>query len=109
MELKDKKCVPCEGGVEPMQESEEEKYINDVPSWSIERNGEHKIRKEFKFDDFKQAMKFVNNIADIAQKEGHHPNFCVNYNVVNTVLFTHAIGGLSENDFIMAAKIDNAL
>jgi len=106
MALKDKKCVPCEGGVEPMKKDEEDKYLKEVPSWSIERNGTHKIYKKFEFKDFKQAMQFVNKMGDVAEDEGHHPNFCVNYNKVDVELFTHAINGLNENDFIMADKID---
>jgi 4a-hydroxytetrahydrobiopterin dehydratase len=106
MDLTEKKCKPCEGDVDPMNEKQENEYIEQVPSWSLERDGEHKIHKDYKFDDFKEAIGFVNRMADIAEEEGHHPNFTVNYNVVKTDLSTHAIGGLSENDFIMAAKLD---
>jgi 4a-hydroxytetrahydrobiopterin dehydratase len=109
MALKDKKCVPCEGGVNPMTDKEEESYMEHISSWNLDRDGVHKISKEFTFGDFKEAMRFVNKMADIAEDEGHHPNFTVEYNKVKTELFTHAINGLSENDFIMAAKIDEAV
>ena len=107
MELKNKQCKPCEGGVAPMSEAEEEQYVQSVPSWSLNRDGTHRISKDFKFKTFPQAIQFVNKVAEIAENQGHHPNFCVNYTVVKTELYTHAIDGLSENDFIMAAKLDN--
>ncbi len=106
MKLDEKKCKPCEGDVDPLSKRDEEKFLQEVPSWSLNRSGTHRIQREFKFDDFKEAIKFVNKMADIAEEEGHHPNFTVEYNVVKTELFTHNIGGLSENDFIMAAKLD---
>lgn len=70
------------------------------------RDGTHKIRKQFKFKDFKKAMEFVNEVADLAESEGHHPDIKIVYNKVQLDLFTHAVGGLSENDFIMASKIN---
>ena len=107
MKLTDKKCVPCEGGVEPFSNKEEDKYMDQLSHWSLDRDGIHKIQREFEFDDFNHAMRFVNKMADLAENEGHHPNFTVKYNKVNTELYTHAIGGLSENDFIMAECHEN--
>ena len=79
-------------------------HAASVPSWKVLDN--KKLEREFKFKDFKGAMAFVNRVADIADSEGHHPDIYVFYNLVRFELSTHAIGGLSENDFILAAKID---
>ncbi len=102
--LSEKKCVACEGGTPPLNESEIAGYMAEISGWEIIDN--KKIRKEFKFKNFKEAMTFVNKIAEIAEAEGHHPDIHIFYNRVNIELWTHAVGGLSENDFIMAAKIE---
>ena len=106
MNLKDKKCVPCEGGTNPLTFKEEEEYLNAIPQWEIDREDVHKIKKIFKFEGFVDAINFVNKIAKVAEEEGHHPNISINYNKVYIELYTHAIVGLSMNDFIMASKID---
>lgn len=106
MELHEKKCVPCKGGIPPMSEQEEDQYINEVSDWTLDREGTHKINRNFKFKNFKRAMTFVNKIAEIAEQEGHHPDICIHYNKVNLELYTHAIDALHENDFILAAKIN---
>ena len=95
-------------GPPPLLDEKEDELIEQISDWTLLRDGTHKITKQFKFEDFKKAMKFVNKIADLAKKEGHHPDIKIVYNKVNLDLFTHAVGGLSDNDFIMAAKI-NAL
>ncbi len=100
-----KKCVPCEGGVMPFDKKESEKYLSQLSGWSLDEKAE-KISKEFKFKDFIGAVNFVNSIAEIAEEEGHHPDIHIFYNKVLLELSTHSIGGLSENDFILAAKID---
>ena len=106
VELKNKKCVPCEGGVPPLTPGEIEKYQKELKtSWEVVEN--KKIKKEFVFKNFKQAMAFVNEVADLAEFEGHHPDIYIFWNKVTLELSTHAIKGLSENDFIMAAKIDS--
>lgn len=79
-------------------------YVKNISGWKVV--DDKKITKEFKFKDFKEAMVFVNNIADIAEAEGHHPDIYIFYNLVRIELSTHAVHGLSENDFILAAKID---
>jgi len=107
--LEKKHCVPCEGNEEPLSNKEEEKLMKHIKGWDLDRKKVHKIRKTFMFKDFKQAMGFVNNIAIIAEEEGHHPDIYIFYNKVVIELHTHAIKGLSENDFIMAAKIDKLL
>lgn len=101
-----KKCVPCEKrGMKPMDRAEAQDYIDENPDWVLNSEAT-KISKEFKFIDFIGAINFVNLVADIAEEEGHHPNIKIDYNKVTLELSTHAIGGLSENDFILAAKID---
>ena len=114
-DLLTKKCVPCEGGVPPLSHEEIQKYLPQVPGWELfEEENENvkksglgaKISKQYKFKDFIGAINFINNVAEIAETEGHHPDIKVNYNKVLLELSTHAIGGLSENDFILAAKID---
>ena len=99
------KCVPCEGGVDPIDRVGAQKYLPNVPGWNLSEDAK-KISKEFKFKDFIGAINFVNNVAALSEEEGHHPDIKINYNKVELVLSTHAIGGLSENDFIMATKVD---
>lgn len=103
-DLASKHCVPCEGGVSPMPEEEIKKYLTELGSGWEYVNGQ--ITKVWKFADFKEAMLFVNRVADIAETEGHHPNIHIFWNKVRCELYTHAIRGLSENDFILAAKIE---
>ncbi|MFZ1291369.1 MAG: 4a-hydroxytetrahydrobiopterin dehydratase [Melioribacteraceae bacterium] len=106
MSLLDKKCIPCEGFLKPFDENQEQKYLKQVKDWKLFSEAEHRIVKNFIFSDFVNAISFVNKIAEISETEGHHPNIGIKYNIVNIELYTHAIGGLSENDFILAAKID---
>ena len=105
MELREKKCEPCEGGVKPMNKDIVEEYLGKV-SREWKAKDDKKIRREVPFENFKRGMAFANQIAVIAEQEGHHPDLCIHYHQVDVELTTHAIGGLSENDFIMAAKID---
>ena len=88
-----------------MSRSEAETYLALVPGWRLTEGEPLKIARSVKCKDFAQAMAFVNRLAEMAEAEGHHPDFCVSWNRVKLELVTHAIGGLSENDFIMAAKI----
>lgn len=104
MNLVEKKCLPCEGGTPPLGEPEINTLSKEVPSWSL-REGH--LFRSFRFRNFKEAINFVNSLAELAESEGHHPEICIHYNKVEVELWTHAIKGLSENDFIMAAKIDN--
>lgn len=102
-----KKCTPCEGGTPPLTPEEIQKYLPQVPDWEVlSATGGKKLRQEFKFKDFKEAMAFVNKVADLAESEGHHPDILIHsWNKVRIETTTHSVGGLSENDFIMAAKI----
>lgn len=105
MSLLSKKCVPCEGGVPALTLSQAQEYVKETPGWEIIEEGK-KIRRELKLQNFKEAIVFVNKVADLAESEGHHPDFHIFYSRVILELWTHAIGGLSDNDFIMAAKIN---
>lgn len=106
MDFASKKCVPCEGGTKPLTKEKVEEYLPVInPSWEVVDN--LRLKRKFKFKDFKQAMEFVNKVADLAKSEGHHPDIEINYNKVTLELTTHAIGGLSENDFIIATKVEN--
>jgi 4a-hydroxytetrahydrobiopterin dehydratase len=100
-------CVPCEGGIAPLTKKDAEETMKHVPGWTLDTDGKH-IRCSFTHKDFVEAMAFVNKVADIAEKEGHHPDIAIHWNRVDLDLWTHAIGGLSTNDFIVAAKV-NAL
>lgn len=103
MSLTEKKCVPCEEGIPKLNAEEAKRLLTELPGWSLQENKIHKI---FKFKTFMKSIEFVNQMAKIAEGEGHHPNFCVNFREVEVNIWTHAIDGLSENDFILAAKIN---
>ncbi|MDL1873420.1 4a-hydroxytetrahydrobiopterin dehydratase [Deltaproteobacteria bacterium PRO3] len=102
-ELLKKKCVPCEGGIPKLEGPVLQMMLQEVSGWELRGD---RIHKDFRFKNFLQAMDFVNAMARLAEDEGHHPDFCVHYREVAVTIWTHAIGGLSENDFILAAKID---
>jgi 4a-hydroxytetrahydrobiopterin dehydratase len=106
-ELATRHCVPCEGGTKPMTADEAERYVAQVDGWVLVNGEPLKIRRKLpRFKNFGQAMTFVNRVAELAEGEGHHPDICISWNRVTLELVTHSIGGLSENDFIMAAKIN---
>lgn len=107
-ELTSKHCKPCEGGVSPMSKGEAEKLLAQVPGWGLSEDGKA-LHRSFKFKNFHRTMEFVNALAWIAHQEDHHPDLEVGYNRCSVRFSTHAIGGLSENDFICAAKIDALL
>jgi 4a-hydroxytetrahydrobiopterin dehydratase len=104
-DLADKKCVPCEGGIPPLGEEEVKELEKQVSNdWKVVEN--KKLFREFSFVNYKHTMDFVNKVALLAEEEGHHPVMHVHFGRVDIELWTHAIDGLSENDFILAAKID---
>jgi 4a-hydroxytetrahydrobiopterin dehydratase len=105
-ELAEKKCKPCEGGTTPLTRPEAERLLGKLaPDWKLADDA-HAIRREFHFKDFYRTMSFVNALAHVANIEDHHPDLNVGYNYCRVFFTTHAIKGLSENDFICAAKID---
>jgi 4a-hydroxytetrahydrobiopterin dehydratase len=97
------KCKPCEGGVAPLAAEAIEKLLQDLQGWQVV---DGKLRKDFKFPDHYVTMTFVNAVAWVSHRQGHHPDLAVGYNTCRVEYITHAIGGLSESDFICAAKID---
>jgi len=106
MNLKSKTCIPCEEGAPVVTSEELVKYLRELPNWEAYDNGT-KIKREFVFEDFNSAIVFVNKVAALAEKEGHHPNiYLYDFKKVRCELWTHKIGGLHKNDFILAAKID---
>jgi len=107
-DLFNKKCVPCEGGVIPFDISEIHKYQKKVDGWNITENKDKIffLFKKFKFDNFIKSQSFVNEVGKISEEEGHHPDISFGWGYVEIKITTHAIKGLSENDFILAAKID---
>jgi 4a-hydroxytetrahydrobiopterin dehydratase len=102
--LADKNCVPCRGGVPPLQGRELAALAKEVPGWKVVED--HHIVRAFKFKDFQQALDFVNRVGAIAEKQGHHPDLLLAWGKAEITLWTHAVNGLSESDFILAAKID---
>lgn len=105
--LSERKCVPCEGEVPLIPEEKAKELLAGLVGWELESGTT--IKKQYTFKGFKGSMKFVNDVAGVAIEEGHHPDIFISYNKVDITLTTHAIGGLSDNDFIMAAKIEELL
>jgi 4a-hydroxytetrahydrobiopterin dehydratase len=106
-DLKNKKCVPCEGGVKPLTPDEYGTFLRqELEGWNDFE--EKRIEKEYQFKDFKEALAFINKVGSLAEEEGHHPDMLIyGWNKVRVMLTTHVISGLSENDFILASKIDS--
>jgi 4a-hydroxytetrahydrobiopterin dehydratase len=105
MELAQKKCVACEGDAQPLNKIEAEVLLKQVNDWQLSSDAKT-ISKQFTFKNFADAMAFANQVGEIAESEGHHPDLSIGWGRVDIELTTHAINGLSENDFIVAAKID---
>jgi 4a-hydroxytetrahydrobiopterin dehydratase len=103
-QLADKKCVPCKGGIPALKGTALEMLHHQLPSWQIVN--EHHLHREYRFPDFQQALSFVNRVGDVAEQEGHHPDILLAWGKVGITLWTHKIDGLTESDFIMAAKIE---
>lgn len=106
--LTDKKCIPCEAGTPPLGEDRVLEFHKETPEWEV--SDFKRISRHFAFKNFQEALDFVNKVGAVAEAEGHHPDISIySWNKVHVDLWTHAIGGLSENDFIVAAKIDALL
>jgi 4a-hydroxytetrahydrobiopterin dehydratase len=103
-ELASKTCVPCRGGVPSVAGKELEDLSKQVPKWKVE--DKHHIVREFAFPDFQQALAFVNKVGGIAEEQGHHPDILLSWGKAEITTWTHKINGLTESDFILAAKID---
>jgi 4a-hydroxytetrahydrobiopterin dehydratase len=103
-DLADKQCAPCRGGTPPLKGEELRTLHQNVHNWTIAN--EHHLRREFGFPDFKQALDFVNRVGAIAEQQGHHPDILLAWGKAEITLWTHSVNGLTESDFILAAKID---
>jgi 4a-hydroxytetrahydrobiopterin dehydratase len=103
MDLATRHCVPCTSGDSALTHERINELLPHVSGWTLR---DERLARSFVFRDFAGAMKFVNAMADVAEREGHHPDFGVHWNRVDVEIWTHAVGGLTENDFVLAAKID---
>ena len=103
-ELADKTCVPCRGGAPPLKGAELEELMGQVPGWEVA--DEHHLRKEFRVQNFRAALDFVNRVGELAEEQKHHPDVDFGWGRVGLTVFTHKIDGLTESDFILAAKVD---
>jgi len=101
-----KTCVPCRGGIPPLKGKELTDLQKQVPGWNVVN--EHHLARSFKFPDFKKALEFVNRVGALAEEQGHHPDILLAWGKAEITIWTHKIDGLTESDFIMAAKIDVA-
>ncbi len=106
MALAEQKCIPCEGGVMPLTIAQAQALLKETPGWALS-NEVRSITRAYTFKNFAEALVWVNRIGAIAETEGHHPDIALSWGKVVVTLSTHSIGGLSENDFVLAAKIDN--
>ena len=106
--LKDKHCEPCEGGVCPLDERHSKLHLDHLPGWELAED-RSSIARTLRFKDFLDTISFINAMAYMSEQQGHHPDFSAGYNYCEVRYTTHAIGGLSENDFICAAKINDLL
>jgi 4a-hydroxytetrahydrobiopterin dehydratase len=104
--LASKHCVPCHGGVPRLKGAEIEPLLAQLEGWRVIE--EHHLSKEYKFKNFADALAFVNRVGEVAEAEGHHPDIEFGWGYARVIIYTHAIGGLSESDFILAARLDAA-
>lgn len=103
-DLADRTCVPCRGGVPPLAGRDLEELARQVPEWEVVE--EHHLKREFRFENFREALEFVNRVGAQAEDQGHHPDVSFGWGRAEVVIFTHAIDALTESDFILAAKIN---
>jgi 4a-hydroxytetrahydrobiopterin dehydratase len=107
-ELAKKRCVPCRGGVPPLRGGELQALLDELAGgWRVV--DDHHLEKEYNFDDFAQALEFTNKVGNVAEQEGHHPDIYLAWGRVGLKIWTHKIDGLTESDFILAAKADRVL
>jgi 4a-hydroxytetrahydrobiopterin dehydratase len=103
-ELASKTCVPCKGGTPPLKGAELDELREQVPEWEVVE--EHHLRKVFRFKNFREALGFVHKVGELAEEQGHHPDISFGWGRVEVTIWTHKIDGLTESDFIFAAKVD---
>ena len=107
-DLSKKKCIPCSGDIPPFTEEQIKTFMNKVRNWEYKKNdkGHFYLSKNFKFEDFEKSLNFINQVSQIAENENHHPDLKFGWGYANIIISTHAINGLAESDFVLAAKID---
>ena len=105
MQLSERNCTPCRGGVPPLTREEAERYHAQAPDWEL-RDDSHRLERKFQFRNFKESLAFVQQVGELAEREGLHPDVCFGWGYATVSLCTKKIKGLHENDFIMAAKLD---
>jgi 4a-hydroxytetrahydrobiopterin dehydratase len=103
-ELASKTCIPCRGDVPPLKGPELEELSQQVPEWEVV--DEHHLKRELRFKNFREALDFVNRVGRLAEEQAHHPDIAFGWGRVEIIIFTHKINGLTESDFILAAKVD---
>jgi 4a-hydroxytetrahydrobiopterin dehydratase len=103
-DLAERQCVPCRGGVPPMKGDEVEKLSAQLPDWQVIK--EHHLQKTYRFQNFAETLRFVNGVGELAEQQGHHPDICFGWGKAEITIWTHKIDGLTESDFVLAAKID---
>ena len=103
-ELASKTCVPCKGGTPPLKGAELDELRRQLPEWEVVE--EHHLRKVFRFKNFREALDFVNRVGELAEEQGHHPDISFGWGRVEITVWTHKINGLTESDFVFAAKTD---
>lgn len=103
-DLASRQCVPCRGGVPPMKGAEINEFANQLSSWEVV--DEHHLKKTYKFTNFRDTLNFVIRVGELAEEQGHHPDICFGWGKAEITIWTHKIDGLTESDFVLAAKID---
>jgi len=103
-DLASKTCVPCRGGVPALKGAELHELSHQLPNWQVVN--EHHLHRKFDFPDFRKALDFVNRVGEVAEQQGHHPDICLTWGKAEVTIWTHKVDGLTESDFILAAKID---
>jgi len=106
-ELAERQCVPCRGGVPPMKGDEITEMSSQLPDWQVVN--EHHLQRNYRFKDFRETLDFVNRVGGLAEEQGHHPDICFGWGKADITIWTHKIDGLTESDFVLAAKIDKLL
>ena len=106
-ELAERECVPCRGGVPPMKGEQSKEMSAQLPNWQVVN--EHHLQRSHRFKDFRETLDFVNRVGELAEEQGHHPDICFGWGKADITIWTHKIDGLTESDFVLAAKIDKLL
>src|SRR5256714_15302903 len=106
-ELAERQCVPCRGGVPPMKGKQINEMSSQLPDWQVVND--HHLQRNYRFTDFRESLNFVNRVGELAEEQGHHPDICFGWGKADITIWTHKIDGLTESDFVLAAKIAKLL